>query len=193
MRSGLVAHIEREIEHEQAEPGSGLIMWKVNSIVDEQTIDALYRASRAGVRVSLWVRGICAIRPGVEDLSETVEVRSVLGRFLEHSRVFYFGNAGDPVAYIGSADMMHRNLDRRVEALVRITEPGHVEDLRSLLDRGASDEYSHWALTGGRPVDPAPPRRRGPTPARPAERPHRDARQAPSQGPPALTSGSLLP
>ena len=134
MRSGLVAHIEREIEREVAEPGSGLILWKVNSIVDEQIIDALYRASRAGVRVRLWVRGICALRPGVPDLSETIEVRSVLGRFLEHSRVFYFGGGGEPVAYIGSADMMHRNLDRRVEALARLTDPRHVEDLRSLLD-----------------------------------------------------------
>lgn len=148
VRSGLIAHVEQEIERERAEPGSGLIMIKVNSIVDEQVIDALYRASRAGVRVRLWVRGICALRPGVEGLSETVEVRSVLGRFLEHSRVFYFGGGGDPVVYIGSADMMHRNLDRRVEALVRITDPRHVDDLRSLLDRGASDRYASWRLGG---------------------------------------------
>ncbi|NHA66627.1 RNA degradosome polyphosphate kinase [Phycicoccus sp. CMS6Z-2] len=148
VRSGLVAHIDQEIDREREEPGSGLIMWKVNSIVDEQVIDALYRASRAGVRVVLWVRGICAIRPGVEGLSETVEVRSVLGRFLEHSRVFFFGGGGEPVVYIGSADMMHRNLDRRVEALVRLTDDRHVSDLRSLMERGAGDEYSHWALAG---------------------------------------------
>ncbi|MBR7741894.1 RNA degradosome polyphosphate kinase [Phycicoccus sp. BSK3Z-2] len=148
VRSGLLAQIHREIEHEKAEPGSGLIAWKVNSIVDEQVIDALYRASMAGVRVRLWVRGICALRPGVEGLSETVEVHSVLGRFLEHSRVFWFGGGGEPVAYIGSADMMHRNLDRRVEALVQITEERHLDDLRSLLERGASQEYAHWWLGG---------------------------------------------
>ncbi|MBM6403118.1 RNA degradosome polyphosphate kinase [Phycicoccus sp. CSK15P-2] len=148
VRSGLLAHIEQEIEHERAEPGSGLIAWKVNSIVDEQVIDALYRASRAGVRVFLWVRGICAIRPGVEGLSETVEVRSVLGRFLEHSRIFWFGGGGEPVAYIGSADMMHRNLDRRVEALVRVTDPRHLDDLRGLFERAGSDRYSHWWLGG---------------------------------------------
>ncbi|WP_404352258.1 RNA degradosome polyphosphate kinase [Phycicoccus jejuensis] len=146
VRSGLVAHVHQEIEHERAEPGSGYIGLKVNSIVDEQVIDALYRASQAGVRVQLWVRGICALRPGVPGLSETIEVRSVLGRFLEHSRIFYFGGGGDPLVYIGSADMMHRNLDRRVEALVRLTDPRHVQDLRSLMERGASQRYSHWAL-----------------------------------------------
>ncbi len=148
MRSGLEALIDAEIEHEQAEPGSGLIAWKVNSIVDEQVIDALYRASRAGVRVQLWVRGICALRPGVPGLSETIEVRSVLGRFLEHSRIFYFGGGGEPAAFIGSADMMHRNLDRRVEALTRLTDERHVDDLRLLMERGMSDRYSHWSLAG---------------------------------------------
>ncbi|MGL5852494.1 MAG: RNA degradosome polyphosphate kinase, partial [Phycicoccus sp.] len=127
-------------------PGSGHIALKVNSIVDEQLIDALYRASQAGVSVQLWVRGICAVRPGVPDLSETIQVRSVLGRFLEHSRVFWFGGGGDPVVYIGSADLMHRNLDRRVEALVRLTDPRHVDDLRSLLARGMDDQYAHWWL-----------------------------------------------
>ncbi|QKE82728.1 RNA degradosome polyphosphate kinase [Arthrobacter sp. NEB 688] len=146
VRSGLVAHIHQEIEHERAEPGSGYIGLKVNSIVDEQIIDALYRASQAGVRVQLWVRGICALRPGVPGLSESIEVRSVLGRFLEHSRIFFFGGGGDPLVYIGSADMMHRNLDRRVEALVRLTDPRHIDDLRSLMERGAAEKYSHWAL-----------------------------------------------
>jgi polyphosphate kinase len=146
VRSGLVAHIEEEIEHERRHPGTGHIAWKVNSIVDEQVIDALYRAAQAGVRVQLWVRGICALRPGVPGLSDTIEVRSVLGRFLEHSRVFYFGGGGEPVVYIGSADMMHRNLDRRVEALVSLTDPRHIEDLRALMERGMSDRYSHWTL-----------------------------------------------
>ncbi|MGB7820059.1 MAG: RNA degradosome polyphosphate kinase [Ornithinibacter sp.] len=148
VRSGLLELIEKEIEHERARPGSGQIAWKVNSIVDEQLIDALYRASQAGVRVQLWVRGICALRPGVAGLSETIEVRSILGRFLEHSRIFIFGGNGDPVAFIGSADMMHRNLDRRVEALLRITEEGHISDLMALMERGRRDEYSHWLLLG---------------------------------------------
>jgi polyphosphate kinase len=146
VRSGLMTHIENEIEHERAAPGSGYVAFKVNSIVDEHLIDALYRAARAGVTVHLWVRGICALRPGVPELSETIEVRSVLGRFLEHSRVFYFGGGGDPVVYIGSADLMHRNLDRRVEALVRLTDPRHVDDLRSLLARGMDDAHAHWRL-----------------------------------------------
>ncbi len=148
VRSGLLELIEAEIEHERAQPGSGRIAWKVNSIVDEQLIDALYRASQAGVRVQLWVRGICALRPGVPGFSETIEVRSILGRFLEHSRIFIFAGGGDPVAFIGSADMMHRNLDRRVEALLRITEERHLDDLVSLMERGRSDEYSHWLLLG---------------------------------------------
>jgi polyphosphate kinase len=147
IRSGLVERIEGEIAHAEAGSG-GLVQIKVNSIVDEEVIDALYRASQAGVRVDIWVRGICAVRPGVEGLSENIRVHSVLGRFLEHSRVFLFGGGGEPEVYIGSADMMHRNLDRRVEALVRITDPQHIEDLASLLDQGMSQDFSHWELSG---------------------------------------------
>jgi polyphosphate kinase len=146
VRSGLVALVEAEIEHERRVPGSGYIGWKVNSIVDEAVIDSLYRASQAGVRIRLWVRGICALRPGVPGLSETIEVRSVLGRFLEHSRIFYFGGGGEPSVYIGSADMMHRNLDRRVEALVGLTEHHHLEELHGLVEMGMSDRYQHWRL-----------------------------------------------
>jgi polyphosphate kinase len=145
VRSGLVERIENEIVHARAGRG-GLVQLKVNSIVDEALIDALYRASMAGVHVDIWVRGICALRPGVEGLSETVVVHSVLGRFLEHSRVFLFGGGGEPEVFIGSADMMHRNLDRRVEALVRIADPRHVADLQALMARGMSEDYSHWTL-----------------------------------------------
>ena len=147
VRSGLVERIETEIEHELRGDG-GYIGMKLNSIVDEQVIDALYRASQAGVTVQLWVRGTCALRPAVEGLSENIEVRSVLGRFLEHSRVFYFAGGGKPEAWIGSADMMHRNLDRRVEALVRLTDPRHVEDLGDLMRRGMDGHYAHWRLSG---------------------------------------------
>ena len=147
IRTGLVARIEREIENHRA----GLPAWvkiKVNSIVDEATIDALYRASRAGVPVDLVVRGICAVRPGVPGLSENIRVRSILGRFLEHARVFAFANATgeDPEVFIGSADLMHRNLDRRVEVLVRITERDHIAELVELLDLSTAPTTSSWHL-----------------------------------------------
>ena len=87
----------------------------------------------------------CALRPGLPGVSDNIEVRSILGRFLEHSRVWVFGGAGDPVAYIGSADMMHRNLDRRVEALVELN-PRHTREVMNLLERGMSDRYAHWRL-----------------------------------------------
>ncbi len=145
VRSGLIERIEAEIEHQMA-GRPGLVQMKLNSIVDENVIDALYRASMAGVHVDIWVRGICALRPGVEGLSENIEVHSILGRFLEHSRVFVFGGGGEPEVLIGSADMMHRNLDRRVEALVRLTDPRHISDIEDLMSRGMSGDYSHWWL-----------------------------------------------
>ncbi|MEO7235601.1 MAG: RNA degradosome polyphosphate kinase [Lapillicoccus sp.] len=146
VRSGLLEQIESEIErHEKS--GKGRIVFKVNSIVDEQIIDALYRASQLGVKVDIWVRAICALRPGIPGVSDTITVRSSLGRFLEHSRIFWFGGDGDPVVFIGSADMMHRNLDRRVEALLRITDPAHVADITSLLDKGTSPTTSRWELS----------------------------------------------
>ena len=146
VRSGLIEQIEAEVER-HLKNGNGHIVFKLNSIVDELVIDALYEASRAGVRVDIWVRAICALRPGVEGLSENITVRSTLGRFLEHSRVYWFRNDGDPIVYIGSSDMMHRNLDRRVEALLRITEPQHVAELTSLLDKGLSPHTSRWELS----------------------------------------------
>ena len=145
LRTGLVDRIDREIENHRLGQPAGVKI-KVNSIVDEAVIDALYRASRAGVDVDVSVRGICALRPGVEGLSERIRVRSVLGRFLEHSRVFWFANGGDPIAMIGSADMMHRNLDRRVESVVRLGDPRHVREISTLLDLCMSDETSSWHL-----------------------------------------------
>jgi polyphosphate kinase len=145
LRQGLVSRIQDEVEHHlSGRPAR--IQIKVNSIVDEAVIDALYRASQAGVPVDVWVRGICAIRPGVQGLSENIRVRSVLGRFLEHSRVFVFGNGGDPEVWIGSADMMHRNLDRRIEALVRVTDPAHRAELAGLLELGTADDTESWRL-----------------------------------------------
>ncbi len=145
MRSGLLARIEAQVARQQ-ESGDGYVGIKVNSIVDEATIDALYRASQAGVRVEVWVRGICALRPGVPGLSDNITVHSILGRFLEHSRVFLFGSGEDREAWLGSGDMMHRNLDRRVEALVRISDPAHVDQLFALMRRGMSHDYARWAL-----------------------------------------------
>jgi len=145
LRTGLVDRIDREIDnHRQGQPAGVRI--KMNSIVDEALIDALYRASQAGVPVDVVVRGICALRPGVPGLSENIRVRSILGRFLEHSRVFWFASGGDPVAMIGSADMMHRNLDRRVEAVVRLTDPRHVREVSQLLDECMSETTSSWHL-----------------------------------------------
>ena len=147
IRSGLVDKVEEQIARAQSGKAA-YVGIKVNSIVDEQTIDALYRASQAGVDVDVLVRGICALRPGIPELSDRIRVRSVLGRFLEHSRVFVFGPGGADGVFIGSADMMHRNLDRRVEALVSISDPGHVEQLVGNVALGMSDTTSSWHLDG---------------------------------------------
>ncbi|PKH37715.1 polyphosphate kinase [Nocardioides alpinus] len=145
VRDGLIAQIHQEIAHHQAGRGSGIRI-KANSVVDEAVIDALYVASQAGVRVELLIRGICSLRPGVPGLSETVRVRSILGRFLEHSRLFWFENGGEPAAWIGSADMMHRNLDRRVEVLVRLRDPHVVEEVSDLLDLALDPATTAWEL-----------------------------------------------
>ncbi|MEO3860425.1 RNA degradosome polyphosphate kinase [Acrocarpospora sp. B8E8] len=145
MRQGVLGRIDREIAHQTAgRPAK--IRIKTNSLVDEPIIDALYRASRAGVPIDLWVRGICTLRPGVPGLSETIRVRSVLGRFLEHSRVFEFGLGRRPEYWIGSADLMRRNLDRRVEALVKVTGTQHRTYIADLLDRAFSDGTDSWWL-----------------------------------------------
>ena len=146
VRTGLVERIEKEVEHLRAGRPAG-IRFKCNSIVDEGIIDALYRASRAGVPIELWVRGICAVRPGVPGLSENIRVISILGRFLEHSRAYCFENAGNRETWIGSADLMHRNLDRRVETLIRLVEPEEVADIDALFDFAFDPGTSAWDLT----------------------------------------------
>ena len=145
VRTGLIARIDREITHQLEGRPSGVRI-KCNSLVDEAIIDALYRASTAGVRVDIWVRGICAMRPGVPGLSDTVRIISVMGRFLEHSRVFAFANGGNPSVWIGSADLMHRNLDRRVEALVSISDPEQIAEIEDLLSLGFAPGTATWDL-----------------------------------------------
>ncbi len=153
IRRGVITRIEREIEHQKAGRG-GLVRLKMNSIVDERVIDALYRASRAGVTVDVTVRGICALRAGVPGLSENITVRSIVGRFLEHSRIFYFRNGAQPVEgggtseeyWIGSADMMHRNLDRRVEALVQVKAKGATERMARLFELLTAPDTRCWLL-----------------------------------------------
>jgi polyphosphate kinase len=146
LRGGLLDRIEREITlAKQDRPAH--IQIKTNHLVDEILIDALYRASLAGVRIELLVRTFCSIKAGVPGLSENITVRSILGRFLEHSRVFYFANDGDPEYWIGSADLMHRNLDRRVEVLAQVTGP-NVDQLRETLDLAFSLDTSAWELQG---------------------------------------------
>jgi polyphosphate kinase len=145
VRSGLIDRIEAEIRNARAGIPAR-VQIKVNSMVDESIIDSLYRASQAGVQVDVIVRGICSLRPGVPGLSENITVRSILGRFLEHSRVFAFANGGDPVVYIGSADMMHRNLDRRVEALVQLSGGEDTAYVLDLMRRYMDPETSSWHL-----------------------------------------------
>lgn len=145
LRKGLLKRINEQAKRAAAgEPSN--IQLKLNSIVDEAIIDALYRASQAGVPIDLWIRGICSVRPGVPGLSETIRVHSVLGRYLEHSRIFAFGVGDDRRVFIGSADMMHRNLDRRIEALVELTEPSHIATVDEMFNLAMSDETSVWVL-----------------------------------------------
>ncbi|MDQ3457584.1 MAG: RNA degradosome polyphosphate kinase [Actinomycetota bacterium] len=146
IRRGLIERIEREIENAEAGRDSGIDI-KVNSLVDEQIVDALYRASGAGVPVRLLIRGICTLRPGVPALSENIRVRSIVGRFLEHSRAMCFANGGDPEWWVGSADLMHRNLDRRVEVLLRVSDTAAAKHLRGMLDTAMREDIAGWDLT----------------------------------------------
>lgn len=147
LRTGIIERIDREIENAKAGKASG-IQFKLNSILDETFVEKLYEASKAGVKVELLIRGICAVQPGMKGLSENIHVRSVLGRFLEHSRILYFVNGGKNEYWIGSADLMARNLDRRVEALVRVDKKEHQIRLQNMLNLGLSEETSSWHLKG---------------------------------------------
>lgn len=146
IRKNLIAKIERERKnHLDGKPSR--IRWKLNSLVDNQMIDALYEAAKAGVPIELFVRGACSFRMSKVAKFHNVRVRSILGRFLEHSRIFNFHNAGDPEFFIGSADIMERNLDRRVEALIRIDQPEHKAELTEILDLSASPRFRMWEMT----------------------------------------------
>lgn len=148
LRKGLIRQIDDERKNAVAGKPAHIRI-KVNSMVDEEIIDALYRASQAGVKVDVWVRGICSLRTDLDGISDNITVRSILGRYLEHSRIFAFDNAGDPQVYIGSADMMHRNLDRRVEALVRVIDPAHLKELLAFFELAMDPGTSSWHLGGG--------------------------------------------
>ncbi|MDX3656373.1 RNA degradosome polyphosphate kinase [Streptomyces sp. ID05-26A] len=153
VRKGIVDRINLEIEHAQAGKPSGVRI-KVNSLVDEQVIDALYRASQAGVPVDVVVRGICGLKPGIKGLSENIQVRSILGRFLEHSRVFHFVACDE--YWIGSADMMHRNLDRRVEVALRVADPRLTKQLGGMFDSALDPHTRCWVLRSDGEWDASP-------------------------------------
>jgi polyphosphate kinase len=164
VRRGIVRRIEDEIDAHRAGDANARIRFKLNSLVDEQVIDALYRASQAGVRVEVVVRGICALRPGRSGLSDNIHVRSILGRFLEHSRVFHFGAADE--YWIGSADMMHRNLDRRVEVLLRVADPSLADKLGEMFDSCLDPATRCWTLHADGSWEPSPPPGSGVSPVR---------------------------
>jgi polyphosphate kinase len=145
LRTRMLELIRREADLSTAE-NPGYIAMKVNNLVDEGIIDALYQASRRGVKVDLVVRATAALRPGVAGMSESISVRSIVGRYLEHSRIFLFRNGGAPEVYIGSADMMHRNLDRRVEVLVRVDDPPSRQRCVDILRLAISDNVAAWRL-----------------------------------------------
>jgi polyphosphate kinase len=145
IRPELLAKINREIENKKLGKPA-FIRMKLNSLLDEEFIEAFYLASIAGVEVDLVIRGICALRPGITGLSENIRVRSVLGRFLEHSRIFHFANNGNDELYIGSADLMDRNLNRRVESLVLIEDKAHKAELIKIFDQYLDSTIVSWHL-----------------------------------------------
>jgi polyphosphate kinase len=145
MHDALIAKLDREAEHAHAGRPARVIL-KMNALVEQQSIEALYRASRAGVKIDLIVRGLCALRPGVPGVSENITVRSIVGRFLEHSRAFYFENGGEPELYCASADWMERNFFRRVEVAFPIQRASHRERILEDLTRYLEDNSQAWML-----------------------------------------------
>jgi polyphosphate kinase len=145
LRERFEARVEREIAHVAA-GRPGRITLKMNSLVDREAIEALYRASSAGVEIDLIIRGACALIPGVPGQSERIRVRSIIGEFLEHSRIWRFENGGEPEWLIGSADLMERNLDRRIEALVPILDPALQAELDFILATMLADDRRSWTL-----------------------------------------------
>jgi polyphosphate kinase len=145
LRDRMTAMIQREIEHCHNDR-SGRIVAKMNALVDQQIIATLYEASQAGVQIDLILRGICCLRPGIKKVSENIRVISIIGRFLEHSRIFYFQNGGEEEVYIGSADWMTRNLSRRVEAVTPIEDPEIAKDLQEILGIMLADNRQAWEL-----------------------------------------------
>jgi polyphosphate kinase len=148
LREGILERIYREADIARS-GGQGRIVIKVNALVDPEVIDALYEASEAGVSIDLLVRGACSLRCGVPGLSENIRVISVVGRFLEHSRVYYFGRSGQPDVFIGSADCMRRNLDRRVEVLVPVEDPRLIHQIETrVLAPYLKDTVRAWEQNG---------------------------------------------
>ena len=145
MRARMLAMIRREIDLAR-QGNSGRILAKMNSLVDPEIIATLYEASQAGVEIDLIIRGICCLRPGVEGVSENIRVISIIGRYLEHSRIFCFHNNGEEEIYIGSADWMPRNLDRRVEAITPVEVPEIMQELKEILQIMLSDNRQAWDL-----------------------------------------------
>jgi polyphosphate kinase len=145
LKPALLDKIEREIAHQES-GGKGVIQWKVNALEDIDVVKALYRASQRGVQSDLIVRDTCRLRPGLPGFSDTVRVISIVGRFLEHARVFYVHNGGRPEYYIGSADVMQRNLERRVEVLTPIEDPRLQAELRLFLDAQLGDQRGAWDM-----------------------------------------------
>ena len=145
LRDRMIGLIRRETEHSR-QGGAGRIVAKMNALVDQEIIVHLYEASLAGVKIDLVIRGVCCLRPGVKGLSENIKVMSVVGRYLEHSRIFYFHNMGQDEVYIGSADWMTRNLDRRVEVITPVEDPAIAKDLQEILGIMLSDNRQGWDL-----------------------------------------------
>ncbi len=145
MHDTFIAKLDREADHARAGRPARVIL-KMNALVEQQSIEALYRASRAGVKIDLIVRGVCALRPGVPGVSDNITVRSIVGRFLEHSRAFYFENGGEPELYCASADWMERNFFRRVEVAFPVQRASHRQRILEDLTRYLDDNSQAWTL-----------------------------------------------